>query len=233
MAKQSEQVSAADFLPPAVREGRASLAGRPGGKTDRRVALEQMTEAVQGCRGCELYEGATQAVFGEGPVEARVVFVGEQPGDKEDASGHPFVGPAGRVLDRAMEEAGIDRRLAYVTNAVKHFRFEHRGRSRIHAKPSSRHVRACLPWLEHEIGAIRPGLVVCLGATAARALLGAAFRVTKQRGEPIRGTRWAPVVVATIHPSAVLRMPDDEARKAAYLGLVDDLRTAREALEAE
>lgn len=198
-----------------------------------RRTLPSLRRAAAECRGCPLWRNATQTVFGEGPATATVMLVGEQPGDKEDASGHPFVGPAGRVLDRAMEEAGIDRRLAYVTNAVKHFRFEYRGRSRIHAKPSSRHVRACLPWLEHEIGAIRPGLVVCLGATAARALLGAAFRVTKQRGEPIRGTRWAPVVVATIHPSAVLRMPDDEARKAAYLGLVDDLRTAREALEAE
>jgi DNA polymerase len=187
--------------------------------------LETLRVAADGCRGCELWEKATQAVFGEGSTNARIVLVGEQPGDQEDQQGHPFVGPAGQLLDRAMEEAGIDRDTIYVTNAVKHFRWKSTGGwRRIHEKPSRRHIRACRPWLDAELAALDPDVLVALGATAAQSILGPEIRVTKDRGVPLP---WDPVqfVVVTIHPSSVLRTEDD-AREEAYGSLVADLRVA-------
>src|SRR5438034_3956006 len=178
------------------------------------TSLRTLGSAVQGCRGCDLYKNATQAVFGEGPKAARVMFVGEQPGDQEDKAGKPFVGPAGMMLDRALEKAGIDRSEVYVTNAVKHFKFEPRGKRRIHSKPSAREVKACRPWLEAEIKVVQPQMIVCLGATAAQSLMGSAFRLTQHRGEALH-TPWAPWLLATNHPSAVLRMPDAELRDRA------------------
>jgi DNA polymerase len=168
-------------------------------------------------------------VFGEGPPRAAVVLVGEQPGNEEDLAGHPFVGPAGRLLDRALDAAGIDRRAVYVTNAVKHFKWEARGKRRIHQRPNAGEVRACRPWLEAEIAAIRPAAVVCLGATAAQALLGRAFRVTERRGEPVPSPL-APIVIATVHPSSILRAPDDAARRAELARFVEDLARVAEAL---
>jgi uracil-DNA glycosylase family protein len=200
--------------------------------------LDGLRAAAAGCRGCELWEPATQTVFGDGPVDARIVFVGEQPGDVEDRRGLPFVGPAGRLLDRALEEADIDRGTCYVTNAVKHFRFEERGKRRIHQTPGAEHVAACRPWLDAELALISPELIVCLGATAAKAMLGSAFRITRQRGQlmpydPPAAEEDAAVksgwIMATAHPSAVLRMAD-EARAEAYDALVADLRTAAKAL---
>lgn len=184
--------------------------------------LTDLRDAAAGCQGCDLYRDATQTVFGEGPPGARFLLVGEQPGDQEDLRGEPFVGPAGRVLDRALEEAGIDREAVYVTNAVKHFKFEQRGKRRIHRKPSVGEITACRPWLEAEIDAVDPDLVVVLGATAARAVLGPGFQVTKRRGEPVE---WGEgrLAVATIHPSAILRADD---RDAAYAGFLSDLKAA-------
>jgi uracil-DNA glycosylase family protein len=184
--------------------------------------LTNLREAVQTCRACELHRGTTQAVFGEGLARSEVMFVGEQPGDREDREGHPFVGPAGRMLDRALEEAGIDRALAYVTNTVKHFRYEERGKRRIHQRPGSEHIRACRPWLDAELATVRPRVLVCLGAVAAQALLGSAIRVTKDRGRPLESDL-APVVLVTIHPSAILRERDEAAREAAFRGFVADL----------
>ena len=199
----AETGSAAEFLPP-------------------RVTLRALREAAQGCRGCQLYENATQAVFGEGTRNAAVMLVGEQPGDQEDKAGRPFVGPAGRLLDRALDEAGIDRGSAYVTNAVKHFKWEARGKRRIHAKPSWSEVAACRPWLEAELAVVKPTVLVLLGAVAAQSLLGRQFRVTKQRGELV-DSPLAPYVTATIHPSAILRgEPTDRERELS--GLVADLR---------
>jgi len=198
-----ETGSAADFLPP-------------------RLTLPALREAVQSCRGCQLYKTATQAVFGEGTRNAAVMLVGEQPGDQEDKAGRPFVGPAGKLLDRSLEEAGIDRGSAYVTNAVKHFKWEARGKRRIHAKPSWSEVAACRPWLEAELAVVKPTVLVLLGAVAAQGLLGKQFRVTKQRGELV-DSPLAPYVTATIHPSAILRgEPADRERELA--GLVADLR---------
>jgi DNA polymerase len=185
-------------------------------------SLTSLRERVQGCRECELYKGATQAVFGEGSARATVMFVGEQPGDREDREGHPFVGPAGRVFDRALEEAGIDRKQTYVTNAVKHFRYEERGKRRIHQRPSAEHIRACRPWLDAELAAVRPRVLVCLGAVAAQALLGSKIRVTKDRGRPLE-SELAPVVLVTIHPSAILRERDEPARDQAFRAFVADL----------
>src|SRR5688500_12915195 len=164
------------------------------------MSLTSLREEVQGCTACELYQGATQAVFGEGLARAEVMFVGEQPGDREDREGHPFVGPAGRMLDKALEDAGIDRKLAYVTNTVKHFRYEERGKRRIHQRPGSEHIKACRPWLDAELEVIQPRVLVCLGAVAAQALLGSKVRVTKDRGKPLE-SELAPVVLVTIHPS--------------------------------
>jgi DNA polymerase len=191
--------------------------------------LRALREEVQRCRGCDLYRYASQAVFGEGPRSARIVLVGEQPGDEEDRQGHPFVGPAGKLLNRALEEAGIQRSEVYVTNAVKHFKFEERGKRRIHKKPRVSEVKACHPWLEAEISLLKPEVIVCLGATAAQALLGPKFRLTKERGKFVTHP-WGPHVTATIHPSAVLRAPDAEQRHEEYRKFVDDLKGVRTAL---
>jgi DNA polymerase len=190
--------------------------------------IDALRAAAETCRRCPLWARATQTVFGEGPDRARVLLVGEQPGDEEDLSGRPFVGPAGRLLDRVMAEAGIDRSQAYVTNAVKHFKWEPRGKRRIHQKPNDREVAACHVWLEGELGRIQPEILVCLGATAGQALLGKQFRVTRDRG------RWldsdlAPHVMATIHPSAILRA-DDDVRDHERRRMVDDLRLVADRL---
>src|SRR3954449_735257 len=178
-----------------------------------RPSLPKLRETVDGCRGCPLWQNATQGVMGEGRQGAVVMLVGEQPGDQEDVEGRPFVGPAGRLLDEALEAAGIDRQAAYVTNAVKHFKWEARGKRRIHAKPSWSEQMACRPWLEAELAAIEPEVLVCLGATAGQSLLGKQFRVTKERGRWL-DSELAPHVTATIHPSAILRQRDDESRRA-------------------
>jgi uracil-DNA glycosylase len=187
-----------------------------------RRSLTALREAAAGCRGCHLWRDATQTVFGEGLARARVVFVGEQPGDREDREGKPFVGPAGRELDRGLEAAGIDRREVYVTNVVKHFAFEERGRRRLHRTPKRFEVEACKPWLAEELRLIAPEALVLLGATAGKALLGSAFRVTKVRGQPIE-SELAPLVTATIHPSAILRAPDDETREQERRAFARDL----------
>jgi uracil-DNA glycosylase len=196
-----------------------------------RKTLPALREAVQGCRGCDLYRDATQAVFGEGAAHAQVLFVGEQPGDKEDLAGRPFVGPAGQLLDRALEEAGIDRSQTYVTNAVKHFKWEARGKRRIHQKPSWSESVACRPWLEAELGVVKPRVVVCLGATAAQSLLGRDFRVTQHRGE-LLDSDLAEYVTATIHPSAILRQQDEHARQTEFAAFVDDLSVVARILGA-
>jgi uracil-DNA glycosylase len=184
--------------------------------------LDELAEASKTCKGCHLWEHATQTVFGEGPPEARVVLVGEQPGDKEDLAGEPFVGPAGKLLDRALTEAGIDRSDVYVTNAVKHFKWTPRGKRRIHQKPNAEEIKACWPWLEAEVAAITPDIVVCLGATAAQGVLGRQFKVTQRRGEVLQSDHgWR--VTATVHPSSILRA-DDERRQVAYDAFVSDLR---------
>lgn len=192
---------------------------------DRRT-LPLLRVAAQSCRGCDLFAKATQAVFGEGSKTARVVLVGEQPGNEEDLQGHPFVGPSGGMLDRALADASIDRSAAYVTNVVKHFRFEERGKRRLHKKPSMAEIRACQPWFEAEIAVLKPKVIVCLGATAAQALLGAKFQLMKERGVPIKDPR-AEYVVATVHPSAILRTPDADGRRKAYARFVDDLKVVR------
>jgi DNA polymerase len=196
------------------------------------AALADLARAARSCRACPLWERATQVVFGEGPARAGLVLVGEQPGDQEDLAGRPFVGPAGKLLDRALAEAGIDRRRVYVTNAVKHFKFAAHGKRRLHEKPGAREVRACLPWLEAELAALTPDAVVCLGATAARALLGSDFRVTERRGE-VLVTAFAARVMATVHPSSLLRLPDAETRRSELARFVADLsRVARFARKA-
>src|SRR5690242_20834179 len=191
MAKKLE-ISAADFLP------------------DRRT-LGTLRQAAQGCRGCDLWMRGTQTVFGEGKPRAYVMMVGEQPGNEEDLQGRPFVGPAGRILDKALQAAGIDRQDVYLTNAVKHFKWEPRGKRRIHKKPSGMQIAACRPWLDEEIGAVKPKVIVCLGATAAQALLGRNFKVTQGRGKVI-STGTIPLL-ATVHPSSILRAPDEESRQ--------------------
>jgi DNA polymerase len=177
--------------------------------------LPKLREAAAGCKACDLWKTGTQTVFGEGTRNAEIVFVGEQPGDKEDLAGRTFVGPAGRVLDEALEAAGIDRKLAYVTNAVKHFKWEPRGKRRIHAKPNWAELTACRPWLDAELAVVKPKVLVALGATAAQALLGRQFRVTKQRGVPVESDL-APYVIATVHPSSILRQETDQDRAAAF-----------------
>jgi uracil-DNA glycosylase family protein len=203
--------SAADFIPP-------------------HASLSQLREAARHCRGCDLWLNATQTVFGEGPRAADVMFVGEQPGDQEDLKGHPFVGPAGRLLDAALEEAGIDRRRVYVTNAVKHFKFVRKEltRRRLHKKPSAAEVRACNPWLREEIRLVRPKMIVALGSTAAQALLGSSFRVTEKRGVVVQADGAGPVM-ATVHPSSVLRAPDD-VREQARREFFRDIKRVAEAL---
>jgi uracil-DNA glycosylase len=187
-----------------------------------RPTIPKLREAAQGCTACDLYKHATQAVLGVGPREASALFIGEQPGDQEDLAGQPFVGPAGRVLDEALAAAGIPREEVFVTNAVKHFKWEPRGKKRIHAKPSGGEVKACRPWLETELAIVKPRVIVCLGATAAQSLMGPKFKITAERGK-FFATPWAPWLTATYHPSALLRMPDEEARQAARALFVADL----------
>jgi DNA polymerase len=193
------------------------------GGIPRRPTLAALRKAAAGCRACPLWETGTQTVFGEGTAKAEALFVGEQPGDQEDRQGRPFVGPAGRVLDEALELAGIDRGSIYVTNAVKHFKWEARGKRRIHAKPSWSEQMACRPWLETEIAVVQPHVLVCLGATAAQSLLGKQFRVTKERGRWLESDL-AERVTATIHPSAILRQRDDESRRREMQLFIEDLR---------
>jgi uracil-DNA glycosylase len=189
------------------------------------TTLAVLRDAVQNCRGCDLYRNATQAVAGEGPRGSRVVFIGEQPGDEEDKTGRPFVGPAGRLFDKALEEAGIDRAEVFITNAVKHFKFEERGKRRIHKKPSAGEAHACRPWLEAELLLIRPEILVCLGATAAQCVFGSEYRVTRERGKFVKH-EWAPEATSTVHPSAILRAPD-ELRGEEYRRFVADLGMVR------
>ena len=204
MTKPKAEGSAADFFP-------------------ERKTLSAFRNAAANCKACDLWERGTQTVFGEGARRAEVVFVGEQPGNEEDLTGKPFVGPAGRLLDDALSEAGIDRSQTYVTNVVKHFKWEPRGKRRIHKKPNAREIAACRPWLEAEIALVKPKVIVCLGATAAQALLGPKFRVSKQRGEFIKSTL-AAYVVATVHPSSILRAPDDETRRTEKRLFIADLK---------
>ena len=196
-----------------------------------RRTLDALRDAACGCRGCDLWEPATQTVFGEGPNDATFVLVGEVPGDREDREGRPFVGPAGRELDKALEVAGIDRAEIYVTNAVKHFRFEERGKRRIHQKPDAKQIKACRPWLAAELDLLRPEVLVLLGATAAKSLLGSAFKLMAERGRPLDSDLTA-VVVATIHPSSILRGRDGEARQTQRDMLIEDLRVAAQAVGA-
>ena len=206
MISQTEgfAMSAADFLP-------------------ETKTLETLAAAAATCEGCDLYKDATQTVFGKGPASARVMMVGECPGDQEDIQGEPFVGPAGKLLDDALKTVGIDRNLVYITNTVKHFKFEPRGRRRLHKKPGAREIAACKPWLEHEIELVQPDVVMCLGATAAQAIIGRDFRITKQRGE-FRETDWSPWTIATYHPSALLRAPDPDARANMQAAFEADLQ---------
>jgi len=204
VSKDSSDKSAADFFP------------------DRK-SLKAFREAAADCKGCDLWKRGTQTVFGEGPRRAEVLFVGDQPGNEEDLTGKPFVGPAGRLLNTALVEAGIDRDRTYVTNIVKHFKWEPRGKRRIHKKPNAREVTACRPWLEAEISLVKPKVIVCLGATAAQALLGSKFKVSKQRGQFIESTL-APYIMATVHPSSILRAPDDETRRIEKREFINDLK---------
>ena len=204
MSKGTPESSAADFFP-------------------ERKNLKAFRNAAADCQGCDLWERGTQTVFGEGARRAEVVFVGEQPGKEEDLSGKPFVGPAGRLLDEALVEASIDRSHTYVTNVVKHFKWEPRGKRRLHKKPNASEIKACRPWLEAEISLIKPKVIVCLGATAAQALLGPQFRVSKQRGRFIESTL-APYIMATVHPASILRAPDDETRRDEKRKFIDDLK---------
>jgi len=191
-------------------------------------SVKELAEAAKKCTACHLYKRATQTVFGEGPKNATMMLIGEQPGDYEDVAGKPFVGPAGKIMDRALEEAGIDRKHVYVTNAVKHFKWEPRGKRRIHQKPNSREIAACSPWLEAELRLVKPKLVVCLGATAGQTVFGPTFRVTRERGK-VLSSKLAPKVVATVHPSSLLRQPDEESREREYASFVRDLRVALKA----
>jgi uracil-DNA glycosylase len=204
----------------------ANRAGGIGSATERiprRPTLSNLASASKECRACRLWERSTQTVFGEGTQRADVMLVGEQPGDKEDLAGKPFVGPAGKLLDRALDEAGIDRKKVYVTNVVKHFKFEPRGKKRIHKKPAADEIAACRPWLDAEVFVVKPKVIVCLGATAAQALLGREYRVTKQRGQFVTRSPLAPLVTATVHPSSILRAPDEELRHLEMKLFVEDL----------
>jgi DNA polymerase len=196
-----------------------------------RLSLKALREAAAGCHGCHLWRGPTQTVFGEGRKSSRLMLVGEQPGDREDRMGKPFVGPASRELDRGLEAAGIAREDAYLTNVVKHFKFEERGRRRIHQTPKRFEVDACRPWLEAELEVVQPEALVLLGATAAKALLGSSFRVTQHRGE-LLDSELAPIVAATVHPSSILRQPDEESRVEEREAFADDLRVVARALAA-
>lgn len=216
-------------------ESAATIESRPVAKTKRasvetaaplvpdRPTIKKLQEAARDCRACPLWKTGTQTVFGEGSRNAKVVFVGEQPGNDEDLAGKPFVGPAGKLLDKALVEAGINRDEVYVTNAVKHFKWEPKGKRRIHKKPNSREILACRPWLDAELAALQPKVVVCLGATAAQSLLGKDFRVSQQRGEFVESPL-AEYVVATVHPSSILRAPDDETRHAEMARFTEELK---------
>jgi DNA polymerase len=193
-----------------------------------RPTLPRLRAAAAECRACDLWAGATQTVFGEGKAKAKLFLVGEQPGDREDREGAPFVGPAGRILDRALEDVGVARDDVYVTNAVKHFRYQERGKRRIHQRPSARHIAACRPWLDAELDVVKPKVLVCLGAVAVGALLGTKVKVTKDRGRPLEAPDLAPAVLVTVHPSAVLRSRDDDERRRAYGEFRDDLAVAAE-----
>jgi len=210
MASRDHFPTAAAFVPPVV-------------------SLPALKAAASHCRGCDLHKRATQTVFGEGTKKASLMLIGEQPGDKEDIAGRPFVGPAGRLLDEALQEAGIDRSDVYVTNAVKHFSWEPdaRGKRRIHKKPRYAEIQACRPWLEAELHAVRPQVVICMGATAAQALLGKTFSVTRQRGTFV-SSEDALLVMATVHPSSILRAPDERARREQKRAFVRDLKAAAE-----
>lgn len=199
-------MTAADFIPPGA-------------------SLEALREASQGCRGCDLYQNATQTVFGDGPDKAPMMLIGEQPGDKEDQLGAPFVGPAGRLLDDALEQVGFSRDSVYLSNVVKHFKWAPKGKRRIHQKPTAVEISACVPWLREEIARVEPKVLVCLGATAAQALLGRSFKVTQHRGEPVESDL-APCVMATVHPSSILRARDDETRRLEMKAFVRDLEAA-------
>ena len=202
----TEQGTAADYLP-------------------ARLSLTALREAARGCKACPLWRTGTQTVFGEGRKASRLFLVGEQPGDREDLEGRPFVGPAGRLLDEALAEAEIDRADVYLTNAVKHFKWEPRGKRRIHQKPNAAEIAACRPWVEAELAVVKPRVLVCLGATAAQALLGRGVRVTRDRSRPLE-TRFAPAAFVTVHPSSILRAPDAESRRRERALFVDDLRVA-------
>lgn len=204
MSKDQSQDSAAEFFP-------------------SRKSLKAFRDAAADCKACDLWQRGTQTVFGEGPRRAEVFFAGEQPGNEEDLTGHPFVGPAGRLLNDALVDAGIERAQTYVTNVVKHFKWEPRGKRRIHKKPNSSEITACRPWLEAEIALIKPKVIICLGATAAQVLLGPRFLVSKQRGQFIESTL-APYIMATVHPSSILRAPDEETRHAEKRRFIDDLK---------
>jgi DNA polymerase len=195
-------------------------------------SLTTLARAARRCTACPLYKHATQTVFGEGPKKAKLMILGEQPGDQEDLAGKPFVGPAGKLLDRALEEAGINRDEVYVTNTVKHFKWEPRGKRRIHQKPNSREIAACRPWLEAELRVVRPKLLICLGATAGQSIFGSSFRVTRERGKVLK-SELGPRVLATVHPSSLLRQPDEESRKREYAHFVADLRVALKAAAAK
>jgi uracil-DNA glycosylase len=195
-----------------------------------RPSLSSLRRAAAGCRACPLWKRATQTVFGEGPVHAKVFFVGEQPGDREDLEGRPFVGPAGRLLDACLQEAGLDRKQIYLTNVVKHFKWEPRGKKRIHQKPNALEIAACRPWLDAEIAVVKPKALVCLGATAAQALFGPSFRVTKSRGR-IFSSPLAPLASATVHPSSILRAPDSQTRRLETRRFVEDLARVARAVE--
>jgi len=191
-------------------------------------SIDELRSAAAACRACDLWERATQTVFGEGGEASWLMLVGEQPGDREDVTGAPFVGPAGEVLDRALHEAGIDRRQAYVTNVVKHFKWEPRGKRRIHQRPNAEEIRACRPWFEAEVERVKPHVVLCLGATAAQALISPTFRVTRQHGI-LFPSAFGPMIAATVHPASILRAPDPKAREAAYAGFLEDLHAVAEA----
>ena len=234
MAKKSsrlraERAGGAGRPEPRDGEGPSDTTGTAAPFVPPTTSLRTLATAAHECRGCDLYKHATQVVFGAGPRQAQVMFVGEQPGDQEDRQGEPFVGPAGALLDQALEDAGILRGEVYVTNAVKHFKWEPRGKRRIHKKPRASEIKACRPWLEAELRAVKPAVIVCLGATAAQSVLGSSFKLMQQRGQVLPSTL-GPAALATIHPSAVLRAPDSEGRRAAYDMLVSDLKVAAKAM---
>jgi len=210
-SRKASSGTAADLIPP-------------------RASLGKLRDIAAGCKACPLWANATQTVFGEGPAKAALMLVGETAGDQEDLKGRPFVGPAGKLLDRCLAEAGLQRKDAYVTNVVKHFKFVPRGKKRIHRKPNAMEIRACKPWLDAEIARVKPTMIVCLGATAAKALLGASFRVSQQRGTPVPSPL-APIVMATVHPSSLLRAPDDETRHRETARFIDDLKAAAKLLK--